>query len=230
MTLARTIAALALMAVGCGAGGSAGGTGTGGRSGAVPCATDSQCAGGGACLVGICVAPPAAVPGLAIEITPPPEAASIASLTEKVGVVLDGKPIPLETDAVQGVRLSFRDATNTPVQINATVTYTLPALIPGRPPLSFTTELSAETLFSLSTSVADRVATVKLVPRAAASQASPPFVFAAPPGANKVLIIPDLFAIRGVLRDAAGNVLGAPFVARAFQGQSLISTVSPLAG
>jgi hypothetical protein len=228
MTLARTIPVIALIAAGCGASEKSSGTGTGG-SGAVSCVTDSQCAGGGACLVGICVAPPAAVPGLAIEITPPPEATATASMTERVGVVLNGGPVPLKTDAVEDVRLSFRDAMNTPVQMSAIVTYTLPSLIPGRPPLLFSNELAAETSLSLSASQLERPATVRLVPRAAAVQASPPFSFVAPPGRAKVLTIPDVFAIRGVLRDAAGNVPGAPFVARAFQGQSLISTVSPLA-
>ena len=228
MTLARTIPIIALIAVGCGASEKPSGMGAGG-SGAVSCVTDSQCA-GGACLVGICVPAPAAVPGLAIEITPPPEVAATASFTERTAVVLNGRSVPLKTDAGQDVRLSFRDEMNTPVPTNATVTYTLPALIPGRPPLLFASELAAETSFSLSTPLLDRAGIVRLLPRASASQASPPFSFVAPPGNNKVLTMPDVFAIRGVLRDAAGNVPRVPFVARAFQGQSLISTVSPLAG
>ena len=228
MTLARVIPVLALAAVACGAKEAGSITGAGGR-GPTPCATDSQCA-GGACVVGICVPPPAAIPGLAIEITPPPEAMSTAAFTERTGMVLNGRPVMLTTDEPKTVRLSFRDAMNTSVQMNASVTYTVPSLIPGRPPLSFTTEFGTETALSLSASVLDRAATVKLVPRAAASQVSPPLSFAAPPGDNKVFTLPDLFAIRGVLRDAAGNVPRAPFVARAFQAQSLISTVSPLAG
>jgi len=227
MTLARMIPVLALIAVACGAREAGSITGAGG-SGPVPCATDSQC-GGGACVVNICVAPPAAIPGLAIEITPPPGAISTAAFTEQTGMVLNGRRVRLTTDEPKTVRLSFRDAMNTPVQMNASVTYTVPSLILGRPPLSFTTELGAETALRLSASVLDRAATVKLVPRAAASQVSPPLSFAAPPGDNKVFTLPDLFAIRGVLRDAAGNIPRAPFVARAFQAQSLISTVSPLA-
>ncbi len=229
MIPARTIPLLTLLAMGCGAGGKIGNVTGAGGSGAVSCATDSQCAGGGACLVGICVAPPVAVPGLAIEITPPPEAAASAGLTEMVDVVLDGTSVMLMTDKAESVHLHFRDAMNRVVEMSATVVYTLPALIPGRPPLLFETELVAATSLYLPRSVLDRAATVRLVPHDMASQTSPPFSFVAPPGSDKVLTIPDLFAIRGVLRDAIGNVPAVPYVARAFAGQSMISTVSPLA-
>jgi hypothetical protein len=219
------MAVVALIGAGCGgAARTPGNTGTGG-SGVMPCTTNEQCNGGSACLSGICVDPSPALTALAVEIRPTPTSALTAGLTELAAVDLSSR-VTLAMAEVEAVKLAFVGSTTAPTPVPAAVVYTLPSSIPRRPALTFEADLvddSRPVLLPLPVTLSPVPATVRLIPRPGPDQDIPPFSFSTGAGNTKTFSIPsDRFAIRGSLRDAAGNLPG-PFVARAYQDGVLVS-------
>jgi hypothetical protein len=221
----RILAALAVVAIGCGAGEAApSATGSGG-TGVMPCMTDPQCGDGSACMGGICVARSKALNSMAVEIRPPTASALTAGVTELVSVDLSSLQT-LAMEAVESIKLIFNGASNAPVPAPAGVVYTLPSRIPRRPPLTFETVLRVANdpaLLPLPVNLSAVAATIRLLPRSGPDQDIPPYLFTAPAGNTKTFTIPsELFAISGTLRDAIGAPPGA-YDARAYQNGALIS-------
>ena len=167
---------------------------------------------------------------MAVEIRPTPARSLTAGFTELTITAdklsgPDGLPVFPMAD-VESVKLAFIDGTNAPVPVPASVVYTVESSIPRRPPLTFESVLLSvndPAQLPLPTNLSSKPATVRLIPRPGADEATPPFVFPAPTGNTQTLAIPsERFAIRGSLRDAFGDMPGS-FVARAFQNGALIS-------
>jgi hypothetical protein len=176
---------------------------------------------------------------LAAEVTPP--TGSGAAITEISSVVTgSGSPINLTTDIQASVAATFIAASGGTLPGNANVVLDVPSQIPGRPDLTFqaiavasapTSSGQATTTAQLSvpqmlSSNKGTNGTLSLLPLAPDDQQTPPYskgVTLISTGLPAVTLPSDNLFLSGFLLDSVLHAPAVPFVARAFQGSTLVS-------
>jgi hypothetical protein len=194
------------------------------------CQRDDQCDGDRACAAGVCLpraAPPAS---WAIEVAPPSE--SNAAPTEIIRYTAPAAAFDLVAGAESTLTVTVAgDSPALPLSA-AHLVVSAPATIPGRPDLSFETELlpahdAGPPSFSLQVPKAliGRAGRLEMLPLAPADAAYGPVRANATIDTQlEVQLPPKRLTVRGRLVSALGDPK-AGFTARAFAGSDLVSNV-----
>ncbi len=182
-----------------------------------------------ACVTGVCVKRIPIPSSWAAEIVPPP-GDSIDALTE-VSAVSGANPI-LTCDSTTEVTVGITYAATKSYPRNAGIVISTASLIPGRPDLSFETQVVADlaarslvATVAVPTAASKRGAAMIRMTPSPDDRNSPPRTFVAtlsPSLAFDVRANDDL-ALRGTLVDATNQTLRDTFVARAFQAEAPVS-------
>lgn len=193
------------------------------------CSADDQCGDGLGCVAGECI-PFAAVPAnWALDLSPLPEAP--ASFTEVMTTAAAGTSLNITASARQSVTITFALEAPSAALTRAHVVLTVPSAIPGRPELTFETNLPESAvagvvpsvMLAVPADVLGRAGTIQILPTA-------PDNLAHAPVRQKVVVAPTLqvalpakaLTIRGRVLSAVGDPRPG-FTARAFSDGSLLS-------
>ena len=225
------LALAALASAGCaGTGTSAGfGTGAGGSMG-----TGTGGVSGFHCTTAACVPPLSAHLSWAVEIDPSSGQSSAAIRELPVDLYGAGSPLDLMAAQSTTIGITFNAPAGVSVPSAANVVLTVPAIIPGRPALTFqaptvlaSTSTSSAT-FAIPSDRLGTTASMALVPLPSADQVSPPRSFSVVLADGLSVSLPnDDLVVNGTLLSAIAKAPTSTFVARAFQGGTQVSSAPP---
>jgi hypothetical protein len=197
------------------------------------CSRDDQCSPGLACASGECV-PFAAMPqSWAVEISPLPEAPK-AAFTELASTALAGSALDVTTAAKANLVITFTLEAPSAALARAHVVLTVPSAIPGRPDLTFETNLPESAAAGLVPAVtlpipADiigRRGTLQILPTAPDNVAHAPARFDVTVATAVTLnLAAKALTIRGRLLSAVGDPRPG-YTARAFTDGVLLSNAA----
>lgn len=201
----------------------------GARPDAAPgCQRDDQCPTGNACAGDVCI--PRATPSGTWAVELLPRSDSTAAPTEFAAITLDTGPLRLAARAKTTITGTL--GAGSPLNSGAHLLLSLPPEIPGRADLQFEGDWPASVdggppSFALSVpeSVLGKTATLKVMPAAPDDHKQAPVSLQVLLAPTLSIVLPsDALTVHGRLLSAIGDP-EAGFVARAFQGNELISTV-----
>jgi hypothetical protein len=205
---------------------------------AVGCRTDAECGPGLACAGGTCIQSGSEAMIWAVEIVPTSD--STAAATELEAFSIGAEPAILRATAK--VTVTGNLAPGSALTGDSHVVATLSPVIPGRQDLQFEADWAppadgGKSQFTLvvPANVIGQTATLRILPLPPGDQAQPPVSPKVSLGAQgdplvtqfDVPISNNYYFIRGRLVSALQQPIGG-FVARAFQGSQLISTVNTI--
>jgi hypothetical protein len=226
MSAARVVAAVAALtaALGC----------SRAKLQAPACSTDDHCGGGLACVGGECIPFAAAPQGWAVDISPLPEAP--ASFTELASMALAGSALNVTASAKASVAISFTLEAPSAALSRAHVVLTVPSAIPGRPDLTFETNLPESAVagvvppvtLPVPADVIGRQGTLQILPTAPDNLTHAPSRYEVTVATALLVALPaKVITIRGRLLSAVGDPREG-FTARAFfhAGGALVSNAA----
>jgi hypothetical protein len=196
------------------------------------CAADDQCGDGLGCVAGECIPFAAAPQGWAVDLTPLPEAP--ASFTEVASTSLAGASLNVTASAKLTVAITFALEAPAAALTRAHVVLTVPSAIPGRPDLTFETNLPESAAAGVVPSVTlpipsdlvGRRGTIQILPTAPDNLTHAPVRHEIVVAATMQVALPaKALTIRGRVLSAVGDPRPG-FTARAFSGGALLSNAA----
>ena len=207
------------------------------------CKEDGQCTEGNRCVSGTCVPPANEGSTWAVEILPgrgtgaSDDPAMVPAPVTEIEAWKSGENAQLKAAATTTLSVTLEyPPTAVPPPLKANVLWTVPPVIPGRPDLTFETNVwpgGANALLSVPDEpddIAPRSGLLQLIPWPTEG-GSPPYSFDLSPAEHRPgATVGNSVSLRGRVQSAFGNVPAGQFVAQAFQGDRLVSNSSAVDG